>query len=400
MKVFKLFYKLLRANISSILLYFFLLLGIIIPVNLQFEERLNETFEVQESIMTIFNHDDVHPLSNYLIDYLKQNAEIVEIEEDDEALADAFFDDSIQYALTIPEGFGERLISHYQDPLPLERQVVNSEIDGANIDTILNTFITNTRLLASNLPAEYSEDQLNQLLDTLATTLNIKVKILPIATNEGLSEITAFGEFYTHYMSYILMTTFVTVFGYAIISMRQPDVVKRNRMSTMTEGQHLRQTLLGTFSFSILYWILLISVAVFIYGVENIFSQKGILLIISSFIATIGIQAMAYFIVTVAPNKGMITFLSTFISLFLAFASGLFAPREFIADVMQKIATIATPIWQVQADEIILSSNTLSDQHISQILMFFGIEILISLAYFAASFVIQKYRQKNSIYMG
>lgn len=399
MKVFKLFYKLLRANISSIVVYFVLLLGIMIPVNLQFEEGLNETFEVQETAITIYNHDDDDPVSEHLINYLEQRTEIVNIKEDPEALADAFFLESIQYALTIPEGFGERLISPIEEPIPLERQVINSEMDGANVDTILNSYLTNARLLASNLPEEYSDEQLKQMLNSLEISLNSNVEILPTTVTDGFTELAAFGGYYTHYMSYILMTTFVTVFGYAILSMRQIEVVKRDRMSMMSEGQRLRQTLLGTFSFSTLYWALLIGLAAFIYSPVKIFSQKGLLLTLSSFIAMMGIQAMAYFIVTVAPNKGIISFLSTFISLFIAFASGIFAPRQFIADVMQKAATLATPIWQVQADEIILSGNTLSDQHLRQIFIFFGIEVLITIAYYAASFVVLKYRQKNSIYM-
>lgn len=399
MKVFKLFYKLLRANISSIVVYFLLLMGIMIPVNLQYEEGLVQTFEVQESRITIFNHDEADPISEHLIDYLEQRTHIVEVQEEDEALADAFFDETIQYALTIPKGFGESLISTTGEPKLLERQVVNSEIDGANVDTILNSYLTNARMLSSSLPVDYSDQQLDQMISSLNMSLDNSVEILPSQATEGITELTAFGGFYTHYMSYILMTTFVTVFGYAIISMRQAEVVKRDRMSMMTEGQRLGQTLLGTFSFSILYWVLLIGLAVLIYGPTQLFSQKGLLLTLSSFIATMGIQAMAYFIVTIAPNKGIISFLSTFVSLFVAFASGLFAPRQFIADVMQKVATLATPIWQVQADEIILSSNTLSDNHMRQIMMFFGIEILITMAYFAASFVVQKYRQKNSIYM-
>lgn len=399
MKVFKLFYKLLRANISSIVVYFLLLMGIMIPVNLQYEEGLVQTFQVQESRITIFNHDEGDPISEHLIKYLEQRTHIVEVQEEDEALADAFFDETIQYALTIPKGFGESLISTTGEPKLLERQVVNSEIDGANVDTILNSYLTNARMLSSSLPVDYSDQQLDQMISSLNTSLDNNVEILPSQATEGITELTAFGGFYTHYMSYILMTTFVTVFGYAIISMRQAEVVKRDRMSMMTEGQRLGQTLLGTFSFSILYWVLLIGLAVLIYGPTQLFSQKGLLLTLSSFIATMGIQAMTYFIVTIAPNKGIISFLSTFVSLFIAFASGLFAPRQFIADVMQKVATLATPIWQVQADEIILSSNTLSDTHMRQIMTFFGIEILITMAYFAASFVVQKYRQKNSIYM-
>ena len=107
----------------------------------------------------------------------------------------------------------------------------------------------------------------------------------------------------------------------------------------------------------------------------------------------LGIQAMSYFFVTLAPNKGIISFLATFISLFIAFGSGLFAPREFVANSMQLIASIATPFWQVKADEIIMNVNTLTSANKQEIAKLFGIQLLLTAAYYAMSFTIQKYRQ-------
>lgn len=61
------------------------------------------------------------------------------------------------------------------------------------------------------------------------------------------------------------------------------------------------------------------------------------------------------------------------------------------------MASIATPIWQVKADEvIIMASNNLTAANRQEVLTYFGIQFLIACAYYALSFVIQKYRQQTN----
>lgn len=399
MQVFKLFYKIMQANKVAIIAGFVLLMAITIPTNYQFEQRLSNEFEYAETSITINNHDGESLVTQHLVDYLDQRTNIVEVEDAPEALADAFYDAHITYALTIPAGFGSGLIGPEADYISLEKQVVQSEMDEANVDAILTSYLTNARVLSAGMNADASEGEISDLLARLSDSLDNEVEILPTVEQNGLTKTIAFGSYYVLYASYILTTTFITVFGFAVIAMRNPEIVKRDRMSTMTEGKRLAQTLLGCVSFSFLYWVILMVIALILYGPSTLFSSTGLLVLASSLISTFGIQAMAYFLVTVATSRGMITFLATFISLFIAFASGLFVPREFVSPVMQQIASIATPIWQVRANEVILSSTQLSGNNLTQVLTYFGIMLLIGLAYYALSFVIQSYRQRNSIYM-
>lgn len=399
MQVFKLFYKIMQANKIAIIAGFALLMAITIPINIQFENSLSNEFEYAETSLTIYNHDEESVVTQHLVDYLDESTNIVEVADEAEALADAFYDAQITYALTIPSGFGEGLIGPEAEYIPLEKEVVQSEMDEANVDAIITSYLTNARVLSAGIDADASEDQIDDFLVRLSDSVDNEVEILPTVEENGLTQTMAFSSYYTTYAAYILTTTFITVFGYAVIAMRNPEIVKRDRMSMMTEGKRLAQTLLGCISFSFLYWIILMVVALILYGPSTLFSTTGLLVMASSLISTFGIQAMAYFLVTIATSRGMITFLATFISLFIAFASGLFVPREFVSPVMQQIASIATPIWQVRANEVITSSTQLSGDHLTQILIYFGIMVLIGLAYYALSFVIQSYRQRNSIYM-
>lgn len=399
MKVFKLFYQLIRANLAAVIIGLVLLLSITIPINTQFRNNLSNQFELRKSQITVFNEDTNHPLSQHLYQYLSDVTEIIPVDNQPEAIADALFSQKTSYILTIPQGFSDSLLKNAtsgdldkQTVIPLEKYVVDAQDNEAYVDVLINTYLQNVRILTSLVTDVDNSNQIMRLTQQLDEVLSHKVEILPTQTSQT-SDLMAFGAYYTHYASYVLTNTFIMTFGFVILSMRQQEIVKRDRMSNLTLSRRTIEILLGCISFSILYWFILMIAAYFIYGGATLFSPNGLLIILSSFISMLGIQAMSYFFVTLAPNKGIISFLATFISLFIAFGSGLFAPREFVANSMQLIASIATPIWQVKADEIIMNVNTLTSANKQEIAKLFGIQLLLTAAYYAMSFTIQKYRQ-------
>lgn len=400
MQIFKLFYKLMRANWVVILVGFAILIAIILPVNIQFRNALSSEFEVRPSAIAIFNQDLDSPITDHLIDYLNERTTIVAVDDAPEAIADAFYDRDISYALTIPEGFGQALVGPQEAYISLEKQVISSQMDEANVDFLLNSYLINARMASVNLGEAPSDEKLDAFFKQLDDNFSqSEVEILPSKSNEGVNNLMAFGSYFTTYSSYILIHTFITVFGYAMISMRNPEIVKRDRLSTMTEGKRFSQTLLGCISFSLIYWLLLMIIAAILYGPATLISEAGRWIVLSSLCSTFGIIGLAYFVVTVSKNKGIINFLATFLSLTVAFTSGLFVPRMFISPAIQQVASIFSPIWQVRTNEIILSSSNLSSRSLQEVFAFLAIQILIGLAYFAVSFVIQNHRHKNSIYV-
>lgn len=398
MPVFRLFYKIVKSNMLAILLSFVLLLVFTIPLTQIARNQYSDTYEEEIVSIAVFNHDENDPLSNHLVEYLENETDIVAVEEEPEAVADALFNDQISYALTIPDGFGQAILQQ-QTPIPLERQTTSVPENVVAVNTILTTYLTNAQILSVNLGNNPSNEDIDTVLDQLSASVNTNIDITTQGTIEGLTEINAFGSIYTTVAGYGLIATFITVFGYAVISLRQREVMKRNRLGQMTQSKQLTQLLLAGFSFSLLDWLILMMIGVFIFGFDIVFSDTGLLIVLSSFLSMLGIQAFAYFISTIAPNKGMIQFLSNFLSLFLSFASGIFVPRSFLPTFMQHIASVVTPIWQVRANELILSTTNYSAATWQTIWQYFGIMILITLAYYAMSFVIQTYRHRQNVYL-
>ncbi|MBG9986569.1 ABC transporter permease [Facklamia sp. DSM 111018] len=400
MQVFNLFFKLLRDSKFSFILNLAILIFVTIITNPQNNSNLDEDFSIKQSNLAIFNYDKEDPISQDLIDYLQEKAEVTYVNDSDEAIADAFYNEKISYALTIPEGFGASMIDAETQPISLEKQVIKSEMDEINMDIIINSYLTNLDLLATSLPEKPNDTDLQTLTEQVRSSLEeSEITVIPSMPRKNQSKLLTFGVFFIPFISYTLISTCITGFGTGILSMRHPEIVKRDRLSIMTEGKRWRQTLLACIVFSWIFWLLLILIACAFYGPSTLFSQKGILLIIASLINLLGIQSLSYFLVTLAPNKGMVNFLSTFVSILIAFSSGSFIDLNIIAKPLKTIASIATPIWNVYTNEILLYKDQWSYQDWQQIATYSGIQLLIAGAYFALSLVIQQYRHRHNIFL-
>lgn len=398
MPVFRLFYKIVKSNLTAILFSFVLLLVVTIPLTLISRNQYSGVYEKETVSIAVFNHDTENPLSSHLIDYLDHETNIVPLDETPEAIADALFSDQISYALTIPEGFGQAILEQ-KTPIPLERRTSNVPESVVTVNSILTSYLTNAQMLSVNLGDNPSAEDIDIVIDQLTASLDNDIKVETQGDTEGLTEIYAFGSIYTTVAGYGLIATFITVFGYAIVALRKREVMKRNRLGQLTQSKQLTQLLLASFSFSLIDWLLIMIIGIFLFGPDVVFSDTGLLIVLSSFLSMLGIQSFAYFVSTIAPNKGTIQFLANFLSLFLSFASGIFVPRSFLPTFMQHIASVVTPIWQVRANELILSSNDYTTATWQTIWQYFGIMLLITIAHYAMSFVIQSYRHRQNVYL-
>lgn len=108
---------------------------------------------------------------------------------------------------------------------------------------------------------------------------------------------------------------------------------------------------------------------------------------------------MAYFVAVMIPNKGMVSFMGNVISLVLAFFSGLFVPLEFVDKTAQSLVSIASPIWYMRTNKLIMELKEIQWDDMTQILQNFGIQLLIAIAFLGMSYIIQRHRLVNRIYL-
>ncbi|MCR8968615.1 ABC transporter permease [Facklamia sp. 7083-14-GEN3] len=396
MPVFKLFFKIIKANFPRFIVSLFIFILLATLINQTTKEQFTDQFEIKKAKITIFDKDHSSRASQSLIHYLGERTEIIEIENSPEAISDAFFDRRINYALTIPEGFEEHLLNPDFTAITLKKESHNSIMDEIRVDSLIESFMFNASTLAASLPTTLNQNALNQYFMDLEKNLDQEIEIISGHNVIETSKIISFGLLFLPMILYFTMMNFINNFGYVEMAMRQEDIIRRERNSLLKESSRLKQTVLATSCYTIGFWIILICLAYLFYGSEAFSSQRSLLFLLSSFVATLGIQAMAYFIGVLAPNKGVVNFLGNLLSLVLAYGSGIFIDISLIPKELQFIASIATPIWSVKANYIIAESTYLSDAIMDDYWEIIGIQLLITIAYWSMALLIKKFTQEKN----
>ena len=100
MTVFKAFLKVLNKSKTIILLYTVILIffGVF---NMQTSEN-STNFVASKPDILIINKDKEEGITKNLIDYIKQNSNIIEIEDNEQAIEDFFFFWYLNYFIYIP----------------------------------------------------------------------------------------------------------------------------------------------------------------------------------------------------------------------------------------------------------------------------------------------------------
>ncbi len=397
MQVLKLFYRLILSRKNTILILIGIFLLMIIPANYVNRQLFDVTFnpEMNQIITGIVNLDKGDPISENLIEYLSQTTKIVEVENDEERLVDMLYNQKISDAVIIPDGYGRALIEAALDKdresPSIERKRGLFPEKSIYIDSLLSMYVSNFYVNALSVDNIDEPGRLDEMLHAQTVSLSDDIKIKQ-SEREADIDVLLYGLTFSLFASYIYYMLFISSFGTPALDMREKTVRIREKMTAISDSSRNIQFFLGCTSFSLIVW-LLSTLAAYLFYDSGIFTEEmGRFLVLSSFFSTFGLSGLAFFLATVSPNSYFLTFCEVGLGLFITFASGIFTGTD-MGGIISKIASFATPIWQVRANLVIVSSISLTQAQISEISNYFLIMLALGLAYYAVSFVIMRYRR-------
>ena len=99
MQVFKAFYKSLRRQITSVLLYVIAFAAISVIMANTMSENTDTLFTAKRLTVAVFDHDNTDE-SRVLYNYLDRTQNLTSIKDDNEAIADELFFRNVDYVLT------------------------------------------------------------------------------------------------------------------------------------------------------------------------------------------------------------------------------------------------------------------------------------------------------------
>ena len=380
MIIFKTFLKVLKKSIAPIIMYtsFLILFG---GFNMQTSDN-QINFEQEKPDILIINNDEEKGITKGLLDYIKENSNIKEIENNNEKINDALFYRDVNYIIYIPNQFREDFLNDKNPKIEIKS---TGDYQASLAEMILERYINTANIYKNSF--ENEEEIIEKTKETISK--NVEVEKITKLDTDNLTKAT----FYYNFASYSLLAGCVYVICLILSSFKEEKINKRTIISSMNYKKYNIKLLISNGLFAVILWIFYIILSVVLIG-NIMFSKHGLIYMINSFIFTLCALSIAFLIGNTVKNKNAINGIVNVVALGSSFLCGAFVPAEMLPDSVLKIAHILPTYWYIQTNEVIKTLEEINFESIRPLILNMGIILIFTIIFIVITNIISSKKRK------
>jgi hypothetical protein len=242
MPVFNAYFKVIKKNLASILIYFFVFMALALMfLNLFGAGRPNALFSATKTNMVFFSGED-SPLVSGLKQSLEKTANIVPMDDDAESIQDALFHNKIAYVLRVPAGFTEDFISR-RDEIPLKKTSRPMDPGAVSVDLMVDKYLNIARLYLQNVPGIKAQEVADNVLGDLGVSVNVEMKGSRAKSDAGLAEC-------FRYLPYPILSIILMGITTVMMSFNTTEIQRRNMCAPLSPSRLSLQLFLANTVFA------------------------------------------------------------------------------------------------------------------------------------------------------
>lgn len=376
MTVFKTFLKVVNKYKATIIMYTVILIAFG-GFNMQTSEN-STSFVASKPDVLIINQDEEEGLTQNLMEYIKENSNIIDIKETQEAINDALFYRDVNYIIYIPENYRQDFLNGENPKIKIKS---TGDYQASLAEMMLERYIKVANIYQGNMESE--EELISKINETLSKQTEIEITSKLDINN--LSKAT----FYYNFASYSILAGCVYVICLILSSFKEEKIRKRTIISSTNYKKYNRELLLSNSLFAIIMWLFYVALSFILIG-KTMFTAQGLIYITNSFIFTICSVTIAFFIANLVNNKNAINGIVNVVALGSSFLCGAFVPVEWLPDSVLKLAHILPSYWYIQSNEIVKTLETVNFETLKPIMTNMGIILLFSIVFVILTNIISK----------
>lgn len=399
MKVFSLYFKILRYNKMGILSYLLVFLLIFLLISSSVKQDLpSSRLHTVEPKIQVNDHDQTELSQNFKA-YLLKDAQAPETElpEDKETIKQALYSDALDYMLVIPKGFTDSL---QEDGEYLDLITYPSSHGGvaSSIEMKIVSYVQNWDRIAKTFGGNPQGADLERALKLLDEVLAVEVEMYTHTgqTSEVENDQLIGLAYYLSYLTYIITAVSFLIVGRAIVSLENPLTRRRDVVSGFSESQRTVQLFVASYLSVTLVWLLMVVVCFFLVGWNVLSLEATPLMILSSFCHMLAIVSLTLFLCHLFPTDSAVSFMSNLVSLFLAFSSGTFVPAEFLWELFHKMSSLFPTFWDVQNQTQVMH-NILAGNKLASYYQSLAIMVGMGLVYFFLTLIHRHFKASQAL---
>lgn len=331
-------------------------------------------FTAEKPDILIINNDQEQGITKDLINYLKDNCNIVDIDNDEEKINDAIFYRDVNYVVYIPANYNKEFLNGTNPEIKIKS---TKDYQASLANLLLERYL---KIANTHCYKGITEDELiNKIHETLSNKIEIEM-----TSKLDTTSLTKAASYY-NFTNYCLLGGSIYVICLILSSFQNEKIRKRTIISSMEDKKYNLYLLISNSLFAIFMWMLYVIISFITVG-NIMFSTHGLLYIINSFIFCFCSLTIAFLIGNLINNKEAINGIVNVVALGSSFLCGSFVPIEFLPNSVITFAHILPSYWFINSNNLIKSIEVFNFESLKPfifnsivILIFTGIFIIASI---------------------
>lgn len=376
MTIFKTYWKIVKKNIGIIILYTVMLL-VFGTMNLKANKNSFEFISSKPDIIIVNNSSGI--ITDNLISYLKTNANVKNITDEND-IDDAVFFRDANYVIYIPKEFENKIENGKEFNIDIK---TNNSYDSYIASELLNKYLD----VFSKYMNLYNDKIL--AIQKLDNTLNKKASVVI----ENKTSLNSKTSLFYNFSSYSIMAIVIYIICLVLSSFNDEKISKRTSVSGMNYKTFNNYLYISSFTFTFIIFIVYLILS-FLILKSSILNINGILYSLNMFIFFIVSFTMAILISNLVKSKGAISGVVNVISLGSAFLCGAFIPVKYMPSFALKIAHIFPTFYFIDNNEYIASLQNFDKASYEFVLKNFIIMIIFIIFFLILNTLVTRFKRK------
>lgn len=355
MTVFKTYFKILKKNIGIIILYSSILL-IFTTIGTTSEDTTT-TFKAEKPDVAIINYDTNSKVVKNLETYIKKNANIVNIKNEENALKDALFYRDVNAIIYIYEGYTTDYLNNQEKEIKIE---LTNDYNASYFKMLVDRYFKIADISNNHYKSE--EEIISSINKSLSKSKTIEIKnSLDTGSLDNLA-------YYFNFANYSILALSIYIIAMMMSTFNEEKIKKRNMISSMKISTFTKELYLANLLFIFFVWIFIVFLG-FIIHKEILLTENGLFMILNSFIFTFCASSIGFLIGSIIKNKEAISGIVNVISLGSSFLCGCFVPNEYLPEYVVNCSKILPSYWYIHNNNLIKSIENFSFHSLSNVIV-------------------------------
>lgn len=382
MQVFKVYFKIIKANIKQMSIYLIIFLAISLIYSFSATPKREEGFSQTKTKVAFINLDEDTALIRGFKEYLSKYVNFVDVENKQDKLQDALFFREVEYIVTIPKNFTKDFLQG--KAVEIEKTTVPNSTTKMYVDMAINKYFNEARIYVNNIPGITEENLAGEVVKSASSEIEVKLK-----TFGDKKQNNAFAVYYFNFLAYSLFAVLILGVSSNLLVFNNKNLKRRNLCSPMKDRTFNMELIIANLAFALVSYGIM-TIFGFILNRENMMTYNGLLLCINGLVFTIAALSISFLVGLFIKNRNAQSSVANVLSLGFCFLSGVFVPQELLSDKCLTLASFNPTYWYVKANNAIGKLSNFGFDNLSSILTYMLIELGFAIAIFSVALVANK----------